>query len=986
MAVGDFLIRRNDAETDVLPNAGSNLDATWDIEVIDEGSAATYSAGTFTITNAGPHFISYCERFDTTNTTNNERIEGQGRLRIGGVDQTEGAAEGYIRKSSGQQEMIISGSCIYRTTGASTSLVTRFNRGDNSTSGTVDRVPDFGGVVIMQLDDNDDFARYSTNATQTVSTTEANVTSWQNDEQDTGFSRSGDTVTISNAGRYVMSVSGEVSITGTARTEGVIFAENSTTEIEGARGSFHMRGIDGCQNGAFNFTVIIDVAASDTITLRKDLTGGSTPTIASGMVWQFWELPSGNETAIMEATNGNQNATGPFAWDTLPQIDTGGFTATAGNSNIDVDQDCHLLAFWQMGKRVVDSPQRAYPLSRVTVDSIVKNYSAGGSYHRNSSSIGQFMSQGHSTLVENVKNNSSIEITIDPLGAGGIVDCDTGHFSLLNLEGLYKNYTYQFPPVVTDFNTVERYNWGDTNLVITGTDFGSVQGTGVVEIWDDIVGTTKVGQTVDTWAATSIQIDTVQGGLGSDNFFYLVVTDDNGKQNSPFEITEGIPTYNTTLLSTIPDHFWRYNNVLTDTGITGPQRDMSTEVGTTTYTTNNIVDDNTHALILNEATERIGPADSPNMNITIDAQRRTLCCWVQANSTEHPLSCIFKEGAQIQNMAFLLGYGGVVIAQMADTPGNPGNIQAWSDIKLTNGRPYHLCMRYSFPDEFRLFLDAVLQPDTDGNPLGAGAFNAHSGDIAIGAPDTTLETGGTDITYQGPSDLYISDFASWSENSAGPDDGAISDTNIRQKLFERGAVPDDTIVTGTESAMQTALDATLDARPDWPLSYRIEGVTGGGDFEQTMNDKVFDSRITLHVEYRGTDTLTLIKGVGSNLDSAKVFSTSNGTIVVINEVSIKVVVRDIDNSSLIEGVYVKMTATETVGTVTIGDVLLEGDSNASGVVETTIVYESAFDPSGLDYDLLVAKGSEVPTFIRQDLVDTITAAGTLVDVSMESDD
>ena len=37
MAAGDFYIRRNNAETTVLPNAGSNLDTSWDNQVIDQG-------------------------------------------------------------------------------------------------------------------------------------------------------------------------------------------------------------------------------------------------------------------------------------------------------------------------------------------------------------------------------------------------------------------------------------------------------------------------------------------------------------------------------------------------------------------------------------------------------------------------------------------------------------------------------------------------------------------------------------------------------------------------------------------------------------------------------------------------------------------------------------------------------------------------------------------------------------------------------------
>lgn len=50
-----------------------------------------------------------------------------------------------------------------------------------------------------------------------------------------------------------------------------------------------------------------------------------------------------------------------------------------------------------------------------------------------------------------------------------------------------------------------------------------------------------------------------------------------------------------------------------------------------------------------------------------------------------------------------------------------------------------------------------------------------------------------------------------------------------------------------------------------------------------------------------------------------------------------------------EGTAISVIAQETVGTITAGDIILEGLANASGVLETTTFnYESAFNPSGLD--------------------------------------
>jgi hypothetical protein len=62
-----------------------------------------------------------------------------------------------------------------------------------------------------------------------------------------------------------------------------------------------------------------------------------------------------------------------------------------------------------------------------------------------------------------------------------------------------------------------------------------------------------------------------------------------------------------------------------------------------------------------------------------------------------------------------------------------------------------------------------------------------------------------------------------------------------------------------------------------------------------------------------------------------------------------------------EGTAVKVVANETVGTITTGDVIVEGLANSSGVVETTTFnYEAAFNPSGLDV-LIRARNQGIPT-------------------------
>lgn len=518
---------------------------------------------------------------------------------------------------------------------------------------------------------------------------------------------------------------------------------------------------------------------------------------------------------------------------------------------------------------------------------------------------------------------SNIDVSADPY-----TPPDWQH-TVANTTPEYHTYTVLLtedqPIAITGGTATASFVWGASGLTITGKGFGATQSTGKVEYWDDTSGTTKTVQTIDTWSDTSITIDTVQGSLPNDTTIYLVVTNSSSQESNIVAVGVGLLPYHSLIVDTLnADHYWRLNNTYNDTGDTGPVRNMTSGVvGTWTFNTQEIVDGNTHSLNYSNVTNRREIADSANMNVTITAAERTISFWLQINTTQHELACIWKEGGGVQNLAMLLGYGNVMLWQLADVAGTRDNVQAWSDFKLSTNRPYNIVGRYSNtenPAESRLYIDGVLQTDTDGNPMTINIFDSHSGDVVWGDPDNNLETGATDISYNTHANAQLSDFATWSDNSGGTNAGGLDpETEIRDILFRRGAIPDDTLATATESSMQTSLEALDENRPDWPLSLRVEPVTGGGDFELIAQDSsgnpwVFDAGISAHIEYRGVDTLTVINPVGGNLDAAKCWSQTNGTVSVINEVTTKVTCRDAaDPTTVISGARVLILAADGAG-------------------------------------------------------------------------
>ncbi len=87
-------------------------------------------------------------------------------------------------------------------------------------------------------------------------------------------------------------------------------------------------------------------------------------------------------------------------------------------------------------------------------------------------------------------------------------------------------------PTITDFGD-EEHDDKETGVIVTGTIFEAVQGTGVVEVSDNATfgAGTIVQQTVTAWGDLSITISMVLGALAPGIPRYLWVTNDSGQNN-----------------------------------------------------------------------------------------------------------------------------------------------------------------------------------------------------------------------------------------------------------------------------------------------------------------------------------------------------------------------------------------------------------------------------------------------------------------------
>lgn len=453
-----------------------------------------------------------------------------------------------------------------------------------------------------------------------------------------------------------------------------------------------------------------------------------------------------------------------------------------------------------------------------------------------------------------------------------------------------------------------------TGVVVSGSGFGASQGTGSVILSQNPDGSGSTStQTVTNWTDTAITFNTVAGALADSNCYLRVTADDASA--GFIAVTVGVPpkSYSDAVTGLNPDHLWTLDGDWDDTGNQDAKPMDAVTTGTASFAAA-ICESATNCANFETDTTSRECADSNWINLS-DETARTMGGWIMLEQEQAPLATIYKEGGGVNNLAFITGYGGVLMAQLADT--NDDQAQAYSDFKLKPSRPYHILFRFDYTEatpEFRLFIDGVKQQVTSGNPLSSTNLDSHSGDIVWGQTDSSLEMGGTDVSFVGRNGCKYGWWATWTT--------ALSEADIRTELFEYGALPYYTISTDTPANMQTALDALADTLvPDYPIGIRVQKPSSGSDLSLTADNITFTPGTTAHLHWAGAGTLSWKNINGS--DGSTYISPQGGTVSFLNPSTLTI-------TNLKSGSNVRVLS---AGTTTV---LASEDNITDGVFSSTI--------------------------------------------------
>ena len=352
------------------------------------------------------------------------------------------------------------------------------------------------------------------------------------------------------------------------------------------------------------------------------------------------------------------------------------------------------------------------------------------------------------------------------------------------------------------------------------------------------------------------------------------------------------------------------------------------------FTGTQICEDTTNSYQTNSVNDRITLPTTTTINNSAQT-RKAVCGWFMASAIQNPPKNIYGEGDATQAFRFVLGWGNYLVFEVDSAS---FTIQVFGDVPLAANRPYHLCAVFEgsgYSNEFRAYLDGVEQLRAEPTNRQPGATTLPARTVGeFGDPAGTVGVGGVAVVILAPINGHYSQWAMFDGANA-----VLTDTEVRETLFERGALAQSTVSTGTESAMQIALDALTVFRANEALDVEVEAVTGGGDFTLT-SDLVFDDLTSMHFRYNGTaDELTIVNVSGGNATQAKSGAPFGGTIVVKDRQTLTVTVLDATTKTAISGARVYIEA-DTGGPETAGTVIMNTTTNVSGVATATYDFNS----------------------------------------------
>ncbi len=342
--------------------------------------------------------------------------------------------------------------------------------------------------------------------------------------------------------------------------------------------------------------------------------------------------------------------------------------------------------------------------------------------------------------------------------------------------------------------------------------------------------------------------------------------------------------YSTDIDALSPDHRWAFDGSVGTDAVGSADATMTSTVASTA-----ICEDVTNCAQTNAiAGDRMTLGSITTIGNAAHS-RKAIGGWFAVSAVNpHPVR-IYGEGDADPTFQFVMGFGNNL---MLETVASSVVKQVYG-LALAVDRAYHIYGELQgdgYSDILVLYIDGVLQQSI---VFGATTLTTR-GTAEFADPAGTVGVGGDTVLLQAPVNGSYNQWASWTDKTL------PTATEIREELFEKGALPTTTITN------QAGLDALADTvRGNTPLSILVNVA---GSISLTADNVTFDPLCSIHIQYNGTGTLDWTNSNGSNASIGS--TTSTGTINFLNPYQLTLT--NLDNPTEIR-VYTQGTRTEVAG-------------------------------------------------------------------------
>ena len=381
--------------------------------------------------SSGRHLVTYSTRFDDLAPAGANRAEIQTRLTLAGAELAAGRSQGYIRRTGGADEAVLTGGAIINVDADDDILTLESYRTDNNTNGSLlpTRVPNGTSIQLLKLDDAWDYLSLERGANQgdTVGASTVDVAYDTNNSpasMGTAFSFTDGTgdVTLNESGLYLVFANTSIQKpTNATRTNFVQTLTLDGSAVLGSTTTTYVRGNEDTNEGMTALGMIVSAVAGQVLNVEVVMEpGGSAGTIQGGetALTAIKLPPTAKFIEVTDSTN--QNVVNAAATAIGFDTQTSGSNATfshSGGSAVTVNATDDYLFFNSLltvSDATNDNNDRVVPQTVWRVDGSSINRGQAAHYNRDQPQNRSSGSWG-ATLLE-LTAGQSVDLTSQNIG------------------------------------------------------------------------------------------------------------------------------------------------------------------------------------------------------------------------------------------------------------------------------------------------------------------------------------------------------------------------------------------------------------------------------------------------------------------------------------------------------------------------------------------------------------------------------------------